>query len=62
MAVLMVIGNKGSIYTIEKTERELIDDNYMEIKKALIAYRQKEVPFDETVKELEKYGIIYRSL
>ncbi len=34
----------------------------MEIKKALIAYRQKEVPFDETVKELEKYGIIYRSL
>ena len=62
MAVLMVIGNKGSIYTIEKTERELINDNYMEIKKALIAYRQKEVPFDETVKELEKYGIIYRSL
>ena len=57
----MVIGNKGSIYTIEKTERKSIDDNFIEIKKILISYRKHIMSFEEVIKNLESYGIKYSS-
>ena len=59
MAILMVIGNKSSIYTIEKTERDSIENNFMKIKRILVSYRQHEISFGEVIKELELYGIKY---
>lgn len=59
MAILMVIGNKGSIYIIEKTIRDSIENNFIKIKKVLILYRQHDMSFDEVIKELELYGIKY---
>ena len=59
MAILMVVGNKGSVYIIEKTERDSIEDNFLKIKRILVSYRRYEMSFDEVIKGLELYGIKY---
>ena len=55
----MVVGNKGAVYTIEKTDRKMIIDNFIEIKRILVSYRQQITSFEDTIKALEAYGIKY---
>ena len=62
MVILMVLGNKGSMYIIEKTNKTLIDNNYTKIKQALIKYRKSQQCFDVTINELKQYGIMYTTL
>ncbi len=59
MAILIVLGNNGSIYTIEKTDNMLIEEGICEIRKLLINYRNNLLTFSDIVKKLEIYGIKY---
>lgn len=59
LAILMVIGNKGAIYTIEKTDKRVLDDSFKAIKKILFQYRRGNLSFEDVVEELGQYGIAY---
>ena len=62
MAILMVIGNKGSIYIVEKTDKDRLSEDYIDIKRTLIAYRKQNLSFEEAIGELVKHGIAYTSI
>jgi hypothetical protein len=58
IAILMILGNKGSIYTLEKTQSINIDER-IKIKKLIIAYKNGNKNFSDIIPELYKYGISY---
>lgn len=60
VSILIVIGNHGSVFVIEKT-RAISEYDFLEIKKALIKYRNGENNFDDTVDRLAEYGIVYNA-
>lgn len=58
VSILVVIGNKGALYVIEKT-RAITRADFLEIKRIIIRYRNSENSFEEAVNELAGYGIVY---
>jgi len=62
MAILMVVGNKGTMYIIEKVNKKIIDEDYLLIKKVLISFRKYEISFDEAIQRLIKHGVTYSSI
>jgi hypothetical protein len=58
MAVLIVLGNKGSVYTIEK-KRVITYVEYIEIKKLVIAYRMGKINFENVISKLSQYEVVY---
>lgn len=58
MAILVVIGNAGAIYVIEKN-RAIDEIEYREIKKIVINYRTNTISFEEAISKLMNYGITY---
>lgn len=60
VSVLVVIGNNGRIYVVEKT-KAISETAYLEIKKILINYRKGMVDFDDTADKLKNYGVVYNA-
>jgi hypothetical protein len=58
IAILMILGNKGSVYILEKAQAINIDER-IKIKKLIIAYRNGNNKFSDIIPELSKYGISY---
>lgn len=56
--ILVVIGNRGSVYVLEKTQR-ISGEDFVRVKKAVIDYRNGQSSFLETVDMLSAYGIVY---
>jgi hypothetical protein len=61
MSILVVLGNKGSVYIIEKG-RYISHEEYIKIKKLIINYRNGKNSFIDTISELLQYGIAYNQL
>lgn len=61
LMILIVVGNKGSIYVIEKCTR-ISKEEYLDIKKHIINYKKNIMNFSEIIEELSKYNIFYSSL
>ena len=59
MAILMVLGNKGAVYIIEKLEDIIAEKDKYEIRKALIDYRTAKISFNDIVDIFDTYGIKY---
>lgn len=58
ISILVVIGNSGTVYVIEKT-KNLTRNDYLTIKKSIIKYRKAEVTFEEVITQLSPFGVIY---
>jgi hypothetical protein len=58
MAILVVLGNKGSIYTIEKKHSISFDEQF-KIKRIIIDYRTGKINFMNAISKLAQFGIIY---
>lgn len=57
MAILMVLGNNGAMYIMEKM-LDIKSDRY-ELHKVLIDYRTGKATFDDTINKLSVFGIKY---
>lgn len=60
MMILVVLGNKGTIYVIEKGTI-ISEDDYRKIKKLIIKYRQSKMDFEEIISQLSDYDVVYNS-
>ena len=60
MMILVVLGNNGIIYIIEKCAH-ISDESYAEIKKLIIKYRQSKIDFDKLIFKLMNYNITFNS-
>ncbi len=60
VSVLVVIGNNGRIYVIEKT-KAISESDYLKLKKYLIDYRKGVISFEDTSEGLKKFGVVYSS-
>ncbi len=58
LSVLVVIGNGGAVFVIEKT-KAISGDNFHNVKKEVIGYRNGKVSFEDTIKKLSVFGIVY---
>lgn len=58
IVILIVLGNQGTIYVIEK-HSNISNENYKDIKKLIIKYRQGIISFDEIMTKLSDYNIVY---
>lgn len=58
ISILVVIGNNGAVYVIEKT-KQLSRGDFFDIKKIIIKYRKAEISFEEVIDLLLPFGIVY---
>lgn len=61
ITILIVIGNKGSIYIIEKT-RQIQPNETLSIRKTLVDWKNGVITFDQVTTQIEEFGIVYREL
>ena len=61
MSVLIAIGNNGSIYIVEKT-RQLIPNEILSVHKSLLDWKREQIDFELVIKQIHKFGIVYREI
>lgn len=61
MTILIVIGNKGSIYILEKT-RQIQPNEILSIRKTLVDWKNGVINFSQVTKQIEQFGIVYKEL
>ena len=61
MTILMAIGNNGSIYIIEKT-RQLYPNEILSIRKSLNDWKNYIIGFDDVIKQIREFGIVYSEM
>jgi len=59
MVILMILGNKGAMYIIEKTKDVEEHVEKLLLRKTLIDYRLGEISFGDAISSLETLGIKY---
>ncbi len=60
VSILVVIGNDGGIYVIEKT-KAISESDYLDVKRYLVAYRKGVADFEDTAEKLKRFGVVYSS-
>lgn len=58
MTVLIVLGNKGSIYILEKT-KQLFPNELLSIRKTLLDWKNEVIDFSEVIEQIRTFGIVY---
>lgn len=58
LEVLIVLGNKGSIYILEKT-KQLFPNELLSIRKALLDWKNEVIDFYEVIEQIRTFGIVY---
>ena len=58
MTVLIVLGNKGSIYILEKT-KQLVPNELLSIRKTLLDWKNGVIDFSEVIEQIRTFGIVY---
>ena len=61
MTVLIVLGNKGSIYILEKT-KQLVPNELLSIRKTLLDWKNKAIDFADVIDQIRTFGIVYSSI
>lgn len=59
LTILVVLGNCGSVYILEKT-RQLELNEVLSIKKTLRDWQNQTIAFDDVVEQISKFGIVYK--
>ena len=58
MTILIVLGNKGSIYILEKT-KQLVPNELLSIRKTLLDWKNEVIDFSEVIDQIRTFGIVY---
>ena len=58
MTVLIVLGNKGSIYILEKT-KQLVPNELLSIRKTLLDWKNEVIDFSVVIEQIRTFGIVY---
>lgn len=58
MTILIALGNRGSIYTLEK-KRQLTIGEILDVRKILLSWKNDIITYVEVISLIENYGIIY---
>jgi hypothetical protein len=61
IAILIVIGNNGAIYIIEKT-RQLSLNELLSARKTLVDWKNKLIDFNRVIEQIGKFGIVYSEM
>ena len=58
MTVLIVLGNKGSIYILEKT-KQLVPNELLSIRKTFLDWKNEVIDFSKVIEQIRTFGIVY---
>ena len=58
MTVLIVLGNRGSIYILEKT-KQLVPNELLSIRKTLLDWKNEVIDFSKVIEQIRTFGIVY---
>ncbi len=61
ISILIVLGNEGSIYIIEKT-RQLLLNEILSARKTLVDWKNQTIDFETVIAQLKEFGIEYSEL
>ena len=61
LTILIVLGNLGSIYVLEKTRLPELNE-ILSIKKTLLNWQNKIISFETVIEHLGKFGIVYNEI
>ncbi len=61
VSILIVLGNKGSVYVIEKT-RQLSLNELLSARKTLVDWKNELIGFDQVIEQINTFGIIYSEM
>ena len=61
MTILIVLGNNGSVYILEKT-KQLALNEIMSVRKVLINWKNGLLDFEEVIEHIKAFGIIYNEM
>ena len=61
MTILIVLGNNGSVYVLEKT-RQLSLNEVLSIRKELINWKNQLIDFKKVVEQIKAHGIVYSEM
>ncbi len=61
MTILIVLGNDGSVYILEKT-KQLFMNEILSIRKTLIDWKNNVINFDEVIIQISEFGIVYSKM
>ncbi len=61
MTILIVLGNKGSIYILEKT-KQLVPNELLSIRKTLLDWKNEAIVFSDVIEQIKTFGIVYSAI
>ena len=61
MTILVVLGNNGSIYILEKT-KQLSLSGVLSVRKTLIDWKNKVIDFTDVIDQIKTLGIVYSEM
>lgn len=61
MTILIVIGNNGDIYILEKT-RQLSINELLSVRKSLIDWKNNNINFQDVIEQIGAFGIVYSEI
>ena len=61
MTILIVLGNNGSIYILEKS-KQLSLNEILSVRKTLIDWKNKVIDFAKVIEQIKAFGIIYNEM
>ncbi len=60
-AILIVLGNDGSIFIIEKT-RQISLNEILSARKTLVDWKNQTIDFETVIAQLKEFGIVYSEM
>ena len=61
MTIIVVLGNNGSIYILEKS-RQLLLNEILSVRKTLTDWKNNIIDFEQVIEQISNFGIIYSEL
>ena len=61
LTILIVVGNQGSIYILEKT-RQLSTNELLSIRKTLLDWKNNVIDFVEVITQIRSFGLVYTEI
>lgn len=61
MSILIVLGNNGSIYILEKT-RDLLPNEIISARKTLLDWKKNYIDYDTVIRQISAFGIVYSEI
>ena len=61
MTILIVLGNKGAVYILEKT-RQIQPNEIISTRKTLVDWKNGIITFDQVITQIKEFGIVYEEI